>query len=70
VFEGEPQFKPAWLELSNVVLTPHIASASIPTRRAMANLAVDNLLAGLDLGPQAGHPPNPINPEVLGKTRA
>jgi len=36
----------------------------------MANLAVDNLLAGLGLGPLAGNPPNPINPEVLGKTRA
>lgn len=70
VFEGEPQFNPAFLELNNVVLTPHIASASIPTRRAMANLAVDNLLAGLGLGPRAGNPPNPVNPEVLGKTRA
>jgi gluconate 2-dehydrogenase len=69
VFEGEPQFNPAFLELDNVVLTPHIASASIPTRRAMANLAVDNLLAGLGLGPQAGRPPNPINPEVLGTIR-
>jgi glyoxylate/hydroxypyruvate/2-ketogluconate reductase len=67
VFEGEPQFKPAFLELSNVVLTPHIASATIPTRRAMANLAADNLIAGLGLGPRAGGPPNPINPEVLGK---
>lgn len=70
VFTGEPQFNPAFLELNNVVLTPHIASASIPTRRAMANLAVDNLLAGLGLGPQAGNPPNPINPAVLGKLRA
>jgi len=70
VFTGEPQFNPAFLELNNVVLTPHIASASIPTRRAMANLAVDNLLAGLGLGPQAGNPPNPINPAVLGKLHA
>jgi len=70
VFEGEPNFNPAFLSLSNVVLTPHIASASLPTRRAMANLAVDNLLAGLGLGPRAGDPPNPINPEVLGAPRA
>lgn len=70
VFEGEPQFNPAFLSLSNVVLTPHIGSASLPTRRAMANLAVDNLLAGLGLGPRAGDPPNPINPEVLGQARA
>ena len=69
VFEGEPKFNPAFLELSNVVLTPHIGSASLPTRRAMAHLAVDNLLAGLGLGQQAGNPPNPINPEVLGASR-
>ena len=42
---------PALLALRNVVLTPHIASASVPTRRAMANLAVDNLLAALGVGP-------------------
>jgi gluconate 2-dehydrogenase len=65
VFEGEPQFRPQWLELSNVVLTPHIASATIPTRRAMANLAADNLIAGLGLGPRAGDPPNPINRDAL-----
>jgi gluconate 2-dehydrogenase len=50
----------------NVVLTPHIASASLPTRRAMANLAVDNLIAALGCGPQAGHPPTALNPQVLG----
>lgn len=55
---------PDLIGLPNVVLCPHIASASLPTRRAMANLAVDNLLAGLDLGPQAGHPPNLLNPEA------
>ncbi|MFY7865979.1 2-hydroxyacid dehydrogenase [Roseateles sp.] len=50
VFEGEPQLNPALLALSNVVLTPHIASASIATRRAMCNLAVDNLIAALTGG--------------------
>ncbi|MCV2349632.1 2-hydroxyacid dehydrogenase [Paucibacter sp. Y2R2-4] len=50
VFEGEPQLNPALLALSNVVLTPHIASASVPTRRAMCNLAVDNLIAALTGG--------------------
>ena len=45
VFEGEPAVHPDLLQLSNVVLTPHIASASLATRRAMANLAADNLIA-------------------------
>ena len=45
VFEGEPVVHPDLLALSNVVLTPHIASASVPTRLAMANLAADNLIA-------------------------
>lgn len=44
VFEGEPQVHPDLLALSNVVLTPHIASASVPTRLAMADLAADNLI--------------------------
>ena len=66
VFEGEPSVHPDLLALSNVVLTPHIASSSIPTRRAMANLAVDNLLAALGVGPDAGRPPTPLNPSVLG----
>jgi glyoxylate/hydroxypyruvate/2-ketogluconate reductase len=65
VFEGEPDVHPALIGLPNVVLCPHIASASIPTRRAMANLAVDNLLAGLGIGPHAGRPPNVLNPDVL-----
>lgn len=45
VFEGEPTVHPDLLTLPNVVLTPHIASASGPTRRAMAQLAADNLMA-------------------------
>jgi glyoxylate/hydroxypyruvate/2-ketogluconate reductase len=70
VFEGEPSVHPALLTVSNVVLTPHIASASEATRRAMANLAADNLIAALGEGPRAGRPPNPINPEVMGKARS
>ena len=61
VFEGEPQVHPALLELKNVVLTPHIASATVATRSAMAELAADNLIAALT----GGTPPTPINPEVL-----
>ncbi|QXL84599.1 D-glycerate dehydrogenase [Comamonas sp. NLF-1-9] len=45
VFEGEPRVNPALLKLPNVVLTPHIASATVPTRRAMAQLAADNLIS-------------------------
>ncbi len=45
VFEGEPAIHPDLLTVPNVVLTPHIASASVPTRLAMANLAADNLIA-------------------------
>ena len=47
VFEGEPQVHPDLLTVPNVVLTPHIASATLPTRMAMANLAADNLIAVL-----------------------
>ena len=47
VYEGEPSVHPALLTVPNVVLTPHIASATIPTRRAMADLAADNLISFL-----------------------
>jgi gluconate 2-dehydrogenase len=59
VFENEPAFHPGFLTLSNVVLTPHIGSASEKTRRAMANCAADNLIAGLT----GGHPKNLVNPK-------
>lgn len=66
VFEGEPKVHADLLAASNVVLTPHIASASVATRRAMAGLAVDNLIAALGCGERAGKPPTPVNPQVLG----
>jgi gluconate 2-dehydrogenase len=66
VFEGEPSVNPALRELENAVLSPHIASASADTRRAMAQLAADNLLAALGYGPNAGHPPSLLNPQLLG----
>ena len=47
VFEGEPCVHPDLLTVPNVVLTPHIASATMATRRAMAQLAADNLVAVL-----------------------
>ncbi len=65
VFEGEPIVHPDLLALPNVVLTPHIASASQATRLAMANLAADNLIAALGRGPHAGRPPSLLNPELL-----
>jgi len=61
VFEREPAVPAAMLALDNVVLTPHIGSASLATRRAMARMAVDNLIAALGFGPQAGRPPNVIH---------
>ncbi|MBL8307301.1 MAG: D-glycerate dehydrogenase [Rubrivivax sp.] len=61
VFEGEPAVHPALLELPNVVLLPHIGSATEATRRAMVGCAVDNLVAALT----GGVPPTPVNPEVL-----
>lgn len=64
VFENEPAFNREFLSLSNVVLTPHIASSSEPTRRAMADCAADNLIAALE----GGHPPNLLNPSVLKKS--
>lgn len=65
VFEGEPVVNPKLLALENVVLCPHLASASTGTRRAMAATAADNVLAFFGLGEHAGKPPNLLNPEVL-----
>ena len=62
VFEGEPRVHPDLLACSNVVLTPHIGSATVPTRKAMANLAADNLIGYLT----GGKPVTPLNPEVMG----
>jgi gluconate 2-dehydrogenase len=50
VFEGEPALHPDLLTVSNVVLTPHIASSTVKTRKAMAQLAADNLVAYLTKG--------------------
>ena len=61
VFEGEPTVHPDLLACHNVVLTPHIASATRPTRLAMAQLAADNLIGFL----VHGKPVTPLNPQVL-----
>ncbi len=61
VFEGEPKVHPDLLACTNVVLTPHIGSATVPTRQAMANLAADNLIGYLTKGEAV----TPLNPEVM-----
>jgi lactate dehydrogenase-like 2-hydroxyacid dehydrogenase len=47
VFENEPAVHPDLLPLENVLLVPHLASATTETRTAMAHLAVDNVIAVL-----------------------
>ena len=60
VYEQEPEVHPGLLALENVVLAPHIASATIDTRNAMATMAAENIKAVF-----AGRrPPNLVNPEV------
>ena len=61
VYEGEPKVHPDLLTVPNVVLTPHIASATPGTRQAMADLAVDNLIGYLTQGKAV----TPLNAEVL-----
>ena len=60
----EPEPLPAdhkLLTLPNIIVCPHIASASVATRTKMATMAAENLIARL----QGKRPPNPVNPEVL-----
>lgn len=56
VFENEPQVHPDLLDLENVALVPHLGSATIETRTAMATLAADNALAVL----RGDEPPTPV----------
>ncbi len=59
VYENEPKVNPGFFGLTNVVLSPHIASASEPTRKAMAMTAARNLAAALS----GQRPPNLLNPD-------
>ncbi|MDQ5865789.1 MAG: D-glycerate dehydrogenase, partial [Chloroflexota bacterium] len=61
VFEREPEVHPGLMELDNAVLAPHIASASLDTRNAMALMAAENVIAAL----KGEMPPNCVNPEVF-----
>jgi lactate dehydrogenase-like 2-hydroxyacid dehydrogenase len=65
VYENEPRVNPALMELDNVVLSPHIGSATGTTRRAMTMTAARNCVAALT----TGNPPNLLNPEVKSRTR-
>ena len=63
VFEDEPQVPQALMELENVVLVPHIGSASVATRTRMAVMAAENLVAVL-----RGEPtPHIVNPTVMAR---
>jgi len=66
VFENEPEVHPGLLELDNVVLVPHLGSATMETRTAMGCLAAKNAIAVLNGEP----PPTPVNPEVLEGARS
>jgi glyoxylate reductase len=64
VFEKEPiDPKSPLIDLDNIVMTPHIASASTDTRMAMAMMAATNLIAVLE----DREPPNAVNPEIKKK---
>ena len=63
VYEGEPDVSEGLKKLDNVILTPHIASASKTTRYKMAEVAAKNLLSGL----KNQEVENIVNPEVLQK---
>jgi gluconate 2-dehydrogenase len=63
VFENEPKLNPLFLNLDNVVLAPHVGSSTEATRKAMAMLAAQNLVAAL----RGETPPNLLNPDVLKK---
>jgi glyoxylate reductase len=61
VFEREPKVHPELKKMKNVVLNPHLGSATVEVREEMANIVVDNIEALL-----AGRsPPGCVNPEVL-----
>lgn len=61
VFEHEPDVEPRLLALDNVVVIPHLGSATVDTRNAMGMLAVENVFAALE----GRRPPTLLNPDAL-----
>ena len=61
VYEREPELEPGLKDLDNVVLLPHVGSATVETRTRMAMMAAENLITGL----KGETPPNLINPEAI-----
>ena len=61
VYEEEPKLKPGLAELENVVLAPHLGSATVGTRTKMSIMAAENIIAVLS----KQNPPNCVNPEVF-----
>lgn len=66
VFENEPALTPGLADLEQVVLLPHVGSATLETRTRMASMAAENLLAAL----QDRKPPNLVNPDIWGKHKS
>jgi glyoxylate reductase len=62
VFEREPEVEERLLELENVVVIPHLGSATVDTRNAMGHVVVDNVFAALD----GKRPPTLLNPDAFG----
>jgi len=60
VYEREPAVHPGLLQMPNVILTPHIASATVRTRSEMSAMAARNMATAV----RGGRPPNLLNPEV------
>ena len=60
VFYNEPEINPEMIELDNVVIIPHLGSASLETRTKMAIIAAENLVDAL----KGKRPKNIVNPEI------
>src|SRR5690606_30645854 len=65
VFENEPLIEAGLLEMDQVVVAPHIGSATVATRTKMAMIAIDNLMAVIN----GDHAPNLVNAEVYRPVR-